>query len=63
MSNRVKKLVYWLSVVGPTFDIIYGAIIGIRNAWTIARTEREHNARVKKETELFFKFREDNNNE
>lgn len=63
MSNKVKKLVYWCSVVAPIWDIIYGAITGIIDAWDIAKSEREHKELVKKETEMFYKFREDNTND
>lgn len=63
MSSKLKNWCYWLSLVAPIYDIVRGACIGIYNCYVIAKTEREHNNMVKKETEMFFRFREDNKNE
>lgn len=63
MSSKLKNWCYWLSLVGPICDVIRGAFIGIYNCYILAKTERQHNQIVKKETEMFYRFREDNKNE
>lgn len=60
MSNRLKNWLYWLSVVRPIYDIVRGAVIGIYNIYIEAKAAREHEEMVKHETEVFNKFRKDN---
>lgn len=60
MSSRLKNWLYWLSVVRPIYDIIKGACIGIYNVYMDAKSARQHEEIVKRETENFYKFRKDN---
>lgn len=63
MSSKIKKWCYWLTVVGPISDILYGAICGIANAWKNAREERAYEERCRVYDEELAQFRKDNYND
>lgn len=59
MSNRIKKWCYWLSLIGPIFDVIKGTIIGIHNAYVNAKEQRQWEEANRVYDEELAQFRKD----
>lgn len=63
MSSKLKKWCYWLSLVGPVYDILRGAIIGIYNVHVQLKTAREYEKATKYYDQQLEQFRKDNSND
>lgn len=61
MCKKVEKVVYWISLVGPIFDVLKGAVLGLISAYKSVQAEREALNVTEKLKKMQEQFNSDNN--
>lgn len=41
MCKKIDKVIYWMSLIGPVFDVLKGTVLGLINAYKSVQAERE----------------------
>lgn len=60
MCDKAKKVIYWLSLIGPVIDVLIGTWKGLVSAYEQAKSDRIAEETKKLYQEQLEKFRKDN---
>lgn len=61
MCKKVEKIIYWISLVGPIFDVLKGTVLGLISAYKSVRAERDALSASEKLKKMQEQFENDNN--
>lgn len=61
MCKKVEKVIYWISLVGPIFDVLKGTVLGLISAYKSVQAEREALSATDRLKKMQEQFKQDNN--